>query len=200
MKHALTAIADPVYDLPTADVSAVGTLSLLNHVKRTVALNENVTFFVPIIIWHNNSPYLWALRRTDTAKAVEGQHLYGTGKPVVGCERPVQCPPFSSLTEMLGNQKPNVKVSEMANQITAYLPEECFTFNQNVDKSKLYDPTYLLLNRALSSLALLQDNGQDVNEGFTVSHGTVVESLAGIQANLNQAIDLLELANGVTRL
>ena len=87
-----------------------------------------------------------------------------------------------------------------AQKFTAFMPEDCFTFDKNVDKSKLYDPTYLLLSRALSSLSLLQDNGQDVNEGFTVSHGTVVESLAGIRANLNQAINLLELANGVTRL
>ena len=199
MKHALTAIADPVYDLPTADVSAVGTLTPGPQKAYSRSI-ENVTFFVPIIIWHDQRPSFWVLYGTEAAQVVEGRHLSGMEQSIVGCERPVRCPPFSTLTELLGISKSNRKVLVMADKITAYMPEECFTFNQNVDKSKLYDPTYLLLNRALSSLALLQDNGQDVNEGFTVSHGTVVESLAGIQANLNQAIDLLELANGVTRL
>ena len=192
MKHALTAIADPVYDLPTADVSAVGTRTPEPR-KAYSRNNENVTFFVPIIIWHDQRPSFWGLYRTEAAQVVEGRHLFGTGRPVVGCARPVQCPPFSIRTELLGISKSNTKVLVMADKITAFMPEDCLVFDPSVDKTKLYDPVYLYIERARAILAMMQDNGQCLSEGFTIPHSVVMFNLDGIDASLTQLKKFIEI-------
>ena len=146
------------------------------------------------------APLFGCCIRAEASKVAEGRALVGMEQSLFGCGNSyVQRPPFSITTEMLGTLKPT-KVLVMTDKITAYMPEECFTFNQNVDKSKLYDPTYLILKRIQASLVMLQDNGQDISEGFTVPHNIIIEMLAGAEANLEQAITLVEKAAGVTRL
>ena len=187
----LTAIAIPVYSPITDANSSVGTRTPEPR-KAYSRYIENVTFFVPIIIWHDNSPSFWALYGTEAAPAVEGRHLYGMEQSIVGSANPVQCPPYSIRTELLGISKSNVKVPVMTDKTTAFTPEQCFSFDRSVDETQLYDPIYISLERARALLALMQDNGQCLKQGFTVPHSVVMFNLDGIDASLAQVKGLLE--------
>lgn len=83
--------------------------------------------------------------------------------------------------------------TNMSDKITAYMPEDCFTFDPSVDKTKLYDPVYLYIERARAILAMMQDNGQCLSEGFTIPHSVVMFNLDGIDASLTQLKKFIEI-------
>ena len=66
--------------------------------------------------------------------------------------------------------------------ITAFMPEDCFAFNPNVDTSKLYDPIYIALQRAQALLSLIQRDGEDMAEGFTLPHSALMYAIDGVDA------------------
>lgn len=187
----LTATASRVYNAPTGAKSPVGATTSVNQEAFSRSIDD-VAFFMPVIIWHSGSPSLWVLFGAEPAQAGEGRHLLGTSKGVDGCGNSLRYPPYLITTGLLGNNKPTKKVLIMTEQVAAFLPEDCFALAANVDPTKLYDPIYLLLERARASVSLMQDSGEDLNEGFTVPHQVVMSSLGGIYADLAQVSQLLE--------
>lgn len=187
----LTANAYPVYNTPTGAKSPVGSRKPVNHKAFSRSI-DNASFFMSVIIWHEGRPNLWVLYGAEPAQAGEGRHLCGTSKDVDGIANSLRYPPYSIRNEVVGNNKPTTKVLIMTEQVTAFLPEDCFAIAANVDPISFYDPIYLLLERVRASVSLMQDSGEDMREGFTVPHNVVMSSLGGIDAALAQVSQLLE--------
>ena len=82
--------------------------------------------------------------------------------------------------------------TNMTKKVTAFMPEDCYAFDPKVDTTKLYDPIYISLQRAASLIELLQDNGQDLTEGFTVPHNTVMSLLGSLETDITSAKKLME--------
>lgn len=188
----LTANAHPVYSSLTGAKSPVGSHTPINQ-EAFSRSNVIAAFFASVFNWHDKSPRLWVLHGAEPAQAGEGRYLLGAGKLANGGVNSVRYPPYSIHTEMLGNQNLTKKVSIMAQKITAFMPEDCFAFNPNVDTSKLYDPIYIALNRAQALLSLIQRDGEDMAEGFTLPHSALMYALDGVDADIKQAQQLIDL-------
>ena len=82
--------------------------------------------------------------------------------------------------------------TNMTDKVTAYMPEDCYAIRPEVDKTKLYDPIILTLERASALVCLMEDNGQDLEEGFTIGHSAIMHLLHGVSADLKAATHLME--------
>ena len=80
----------------------------------------------------------------------------------------------------------------------AITPEDCFIFDERIDKNQLHDPIQISLLRALSLLDLIQTDGEDLNKGFT-SQKSVIESLFLVESQINNAVRLLTISKQGSR-
>lgn len=186
----------PSYSVLAGAKSSVGTRTP-EHQEAFSRLNVNVAFFVPVIFADNQSLLLWGLVWAETVKAVEGHHLLGTRQLVDDSANLNQCPPYSIRTELLGIHSTKKVLVMKDKQKRAYTPEQCFTIDTSVDLSNPFDPIYTLLAGAQSLLAVLQENGADLTEGFSLNHSNVMNLLWLLDRQLEQGLRVLEGATAV---
>ena len=179
------------YTLATGAKSSVGTRTPELR-KAYSRFNETMSFYVSVTKVYIKILSFWALYGTEAEQSVEGRHLCGTGQPVDGCENPVQCPPLSILTDVLGNNKSNTKVLVMSqnNNVTPVTPEQCFVPNKTINAN--IEPLYALVKRLESNLLLLQSDGIN-SVGFSVPHASVMYSLDSASADISRLLDVLQM-------
>ena len=189
--NTLTTNANRFTIVPLLQKTAVGTRTPVNQeaYSRLIVKSD---FFVPEINGHSKNPELGVLYGTEAEQFVEGRHLLGMEQSIDGSANPVQRPPFSFRTDVEGIQYPPKKVITMTQKVTAYTPEDAFVFNQIVDKESLQDAVYTSLNRAQALLKLIQNEGADLEAGFTLPQSVILHALDGAEADIKQCLTLVD--------
>jgi len=74
------------------------------------------------------------------------------------------------------------------------IPEDYFTIPKEMPKDLSIDVLSMLLSRARSVLLLLEIDGQDLKEGFTLNHASVMEVLSCVLGHVIQAEQMIGYA------
>jgi len=174
-----------------------------DHQKAFSHSNVNVAFFVSMVkVDTQLSLILWELIRAKAGILAEGCHLFGLEQSKGSCGYSFQHPPHSITTVWEGCKNLNKKVFIMAkkahkpnNQAArprVDTPEQCFQINPSIDLSNPISPLYTLLVRAKSLLLILQNDGHDLTQGFTLDQMDVMNVLWLLEGQLEQGVQILE--------
>lgn len=82
----------------------------------------------------------------------------------------------------------------MSGKRVAYTPEDCFKIDDSVVFSNSLDPLYILSERAIGLLALLQSDGSEGGD-FSIDHQLVMHNLWALEILLRQSLAILDAAS-----
>lgn len=73
-------------------------------------------------------------------------------------------------------------------------PESAFTLSSDLTSQEVRELSDTIIARSTANLKALAATGEDLNEGFTIGHGDVMDVLWGIEGSFNQLRQLAATA------
>jgi len=80
---------------------------------------------------------------------------------------------------------------------SANTPEEYFTPRPNPEEEIPVDAVLCALSRAQAVLLFIQTNGENIKQGFTINHSSVMDSLNCVDGLLTQVITMIDHSIGL---